>query len=169
MLLDIFIPLLGVLFDQLVKYWAKVKLYPAGTIPVIQDVFHLTYCENRGAAFSLLSGKRWLLLLITAVLLAGVLYAMKKNWVRGNFGKWGLRLILGGALGNLIDRLLLGYVVDLFDFRLIHFPIFNVADVLLNVGVFMLAGYILFLEPKMNKKEAARGEDQPDRSAGGRE
>ena len=110
MLLDILIPLLGVAADQLVKYWACVRLKPVETLPVVREVFHLTYCENRGAAFSLFSGKRWLLLLITAVLLAGILYAMKKQWVRGGLGRWGLRLILGGALGNLIDRLLRGYV-----------------------------------------------------------
>ncbi len=169
MLLNILIPLLGLLADQLVKYWASVSLKTVDTIPVISGVFHLTYCENRGAAFSLLSGQRWLLLLITVVLLAGVIYAMKKNWVRGAFGLWGMRLILGGAVGNLLDRLLRGYVIDLFDFRLIHFPIFNVADILLNVGVGMLAVYILFLEPKMMKKEAAHGEGSSDHSAGGRE
>lgn len=163
MLLDILISLLGVAADQLVKYWACVRLKPVETLPVVREVFHLTYCENRGAAFSLFSGKRWLLLLITAVLLAGILYAMKKQWVRGGLGRWGLRLILGGALGNLIDRLLRGYVVDLFDFRLIRFPIFNVADILLNVGVGLLVIYILFIEPRLNKKEGDRGAEASDR------
>ena len=147
MLLDILIPLLGVAADQLVKYWACVRLKPVETLPVVREVFHLTYCENRGAAFSLFSGKRWLLLLITAVLLAGILYAMKKQWVRGGLGRWGLRLILGGALGNLIDRAALGYVRDLFELLFVKFYIFNIADVGVVAGA-VLCGVSLLWRPQ---------------------
>lgn len=161
MLLNILIPLIGIVADQSVKYWAATDLRARGTIPLWEGVFHLTYCENTGAAFSMFSGQRWLLLAVTVVLLAGLLYALRKNWMQNAFGRMSLRLIIAGAMGNMIDRFLLGYVVDLFDFRLIHFPIFNVADILLCVGVGMMVLYVLFMEPKIEKakKEAAQDED----------
>lgn len=163
MLLNIFIPLVGVVADQLVKYWASVQLRAVATVPLWEGVFHLTYCENTGAAFSLLSGRRWLLLAVTVLLLAGLLYVLHKNWLKNAFGRTGLRLIVSGAVGNMIDRFLLGYVVDLFDFRLIHFPIFNVADILLCVGVGMIAVYILLMEPRLEKQEKeAEGDGDPD-------
>ena len=151
MLLNLLIPLIGIVADQIVKYWAATDLQARGTIPLWEGVFHLTYCENTGAAFSMFSGQRWLLLAVTLVLLVGLLYALHKNWMQNAFGRTSLRLIISGAIGNMIDRILLGYVVDLFDFRLINFPIFNVADILLCVGVGMMVLYILFMEPKIEK------------------
>lgn len=161
MLLNILIPLIGIVADQIVKYWAATDLQARGTIPLWEGVFHLTYCENTGAAFSMLSGQRWMLLAVTVVLLVGLLYVLHKNWMQNAFGRMSLRLIISGAIGNMIDRFLLGYVVDLFDFRLIDFPIFNVADILLCVGVGMMVLYILFMEPKIEKakKEAAQDGD----------
>lgn len=161
MLLNILIPLIGIVADQIVKYWAATDLQVRGTIPLWEGVFHLTYCENTGAAFSMFSGQRWMLLAVTIVLLVGLLYALCKNWMQNAFGRMSLRLIISGAIGNMIDRFLLGYVVDLFDFRLINFPIFNVADILLCVGVGMMVLYILFMEPKIEKakKEAAQDGD----------
>jgi len=161
MLLNLLIPLIGIVADQIVKYWAATDLQARGTIPLWEGVFHLTYCENTGAAFSMFSGRRWLLLAVTLVLLVGLLYALHKNWMQNAFGRTSLRLIISGAIGNMIDRILLGYVVDLFDFRLINFPIFNVADILLCVGVGMMMLYILFMEPKIEKakKEAAQDGD----------
>ena len=161
MLLNILIPLIGIVVDQIVKYWAATDLQARGTIPLWEGVFHLTYCENTGAAFSMFSGQRWMLLAVTIVLLVGLLYALCKNWMQNAFGHMSLRLIISGAIGNMIDRFLLGYVVDLFDFRLINFPIFNVADILLCVGVGMMVLYILFMEPKIEKakKEAAQDGD----------
>lgn len=161
MLLNILIPLIGIVVDQIVKYWASTELQAIGTIPLWEGVFHLTYCENTGAAFSMFTGQRWLLLAVTAALLIGLLWALHKNWMQNTFGRTSLRLIISGAIGNMIDRILLGYVVDLFDFRLIDFPIFNVADIFLCVGVGMMILYILFMEPKIEKakKEAAQDGD----------
>ena len=161
MLLNILIPLIGIVVDQIVKYWASTDLQAIGTIPLWEGVFHLTYCENTGAAFSMFTGQRWMLLAVTVVLLTGLLWAHHNNWLQNAFGRMSLRLIISGAIGNMIDRILLGYVVDLFDFRLINFPIFNVADILLCVGVGMMVIYILFMEPKIEKakKEAAQDGD----------
>jgi len=161
MLLNILIPLLGIVLDQIVKYWASTDLQAIGTIPIWEGVFHLTYCENTGAAFSMFTGQRWMLLAVTVVLLAGLLWALYMNWMQNAFGRMSLRLIISGAIGNMIDRILLGYVVDMFDFRLIHFPIFNVADIFLCVGVGMMVLYILYMEPRLEKakKEAEQNGD----------
>ncbi len=169
LLLYLLIPVIGVALDQLTKHWASTQLQPVGTIPLWKDVFHFTYCENTGAAFSMLSDRRWLLLLITAVLLCVILYALIRDWVPTVFGRVCLLLILSGAIGNLLDRVIHGYVVDFLDFRLIRFPIFNVADILLNVGVFALLIYLLLIEPKQKKKENDRENNPADSGDGRRE
>ena len=159
MLLNILIPLVCIVVDQIVKYWAATDLQAIGSIPLWQGVFHLTYCENTGAAFSIFTGQRWMLLAVTVILLGGLLWALCKGWMQNAFGRFSLQLIIGGAIGNMIDRILLGYVVDMFDFCLIDFPIFNVADIFLCVGVGMMILYILVMEPKIEKAKKEAAED----------
>lgn len=144
--------LLMIGLDQLVKYWAVAVLKAAGTIPLIENVFHLTYVENRGAAFSLLQDKIWLFVVLTVVILACIAVAIHKGLVRTALGRWSLYIIAGGAVGNLIDRIARGFVVDLFDFRLIHFPVFNVADIFVCVGGALFVYYFLFQHDKAEKK-----------------
>ena len=139
--------------DLLVKLWAQNTLMDIGTIPIIKDIFHLTYAENRGAAFSILEGKRWFFIVLTAVMLIVIALAFFKNYFKGVWGKTTLVFIFSGAVGNFIDRLLLGYVVDMFDFRLINFPVFNVADIFLTVGAIMGIIYILFIDKDLLKDE----------------
>lgn len=134
--------------DQGVKLWAVRALGPGGSLGLIPGVFHLTYAENRGAAFSILEGKLGFFVAVTAVMVGLLLYMTVKGYIRGVFGRLAAVFIIGGALGNLADRLCRGYVVDMFDFRLIHFAIFNVADVFITIGGVMLAVYFLFLEGK---------------------
>lgn len=162
MLLNILIPLVCILLDQAVKYWASTDLQAMGSIPLWKGVFHLTYCENTGAAFSMFTGQRWMLLAVTLILLAGLLWVLYKGWMQNAFGRLSLQLIIGGAIGNMIDRILMGYVVDMFDFCLIDFPVFNVADIFLCVGVGMMMLYILVIEPRIEKakKEAAKDGDR---------
>ena len=139
--------------DLLVKLWAQNTLMDIGTIPIIKDVFHLTYAENRGAAFSILEGKRWFFIILTAVMLIVIALAFFKNYFKGVWGKTTLVFIFSGAVGNFIDRLMLGYVVDMFDFRLINFPVFNVADIFLTIGAIMGIIYILFIDKDLLKDE----------------
>lgn len=146
--------ILMILLDQAVKYWAAGTLAQVGTIPLLDGVFHLTYIENRGAAFSILQNQRWFFLVITPIILAVVLYALKKGLIRTRLGRCAMYLITAGALGNLIDRIFRGFVVDLFDFRLIHFPVFNVADIYVVCGVALFFFYILF---QHDKAEAHNG------------
>ncbi len=141
--------ILMVLLDQLVKYWALIKLSAIGTIPLIDGVFHLTYVENRGAAFGILQDQRWLFLVMTPIILAVLAYVLHKKYIRTKLGRVSVYLIAAGAVGNLIDRAWHGFVVDLFDFRLIHFPVFNVADIYVVIGVALFFYYYLIQHDKV--------------------
>ncbi|MBE9005882.1 lipoprotein signal peptidase [Fortiea sp. LEGE XX443] len=124
--------------DQLTKYWIVQTFKLGDTFPLIPGVFHFTYVTNTGAAFSLLSGKvewlRWLSLGVSLVLIALAWFGPVLNrWDQLGYG-----LILGGAMGNGIDRFVLGYVVDFLDFRLINFAVFNIADSFISIGIVCL-------------------------------
>lgn len=132
--------------DQLVKYWAFTVLQPQHSIPLLDQVFHLTYVENTGAAFSLFaqSPSRLPFILLAVVVAIAALYAIRRGLIQTVLGRWAVTLIAAGALGNAIDRLWRGFVVDLFDFRLIHFPVFNLADVCICVGGALFFFYLLY-------------------------
>ncbi|MBF2015845.1 MAG: lipoprotein signal peptidase [Rivularia sp. T60_A2020_040] len=125
----------GFILDQLTKYWVVQNFSLGETQPLIQGIFHFTYVQNTGAAFSLFAGKvewlRWLSLLVSLALIALALFSP----ILSRWEQWGYGLILSGAIGNGIDRFLLGYVIDFLDFRLINFPVFNLADVFINIGI----------------------------------
>lgn len=145
--------LLLVGIDQLVKWLTVRFIMPVGTIPVIKDVFHLTYLENSGAAFGVLQDRIWLFAIITVVFVAAVTWYVIKKKPDSRLVLVSLTLLAGGALGNFIDRVSRGYVVDLFDFRLINFAIFNCADVFVVVGAFLLAFYLIFVEGRRELRE----------------
>jgi signal peptidase II len=128
--------------DQAVKIWAMANLRPLGQdgIAVIQNVFHLTYTQNKGMAFSLLQGQRVFLICAALLVMGGIIWAQRRIGSRvPALLAYSLGLALGGALGNGIDRARLGFVVDLFDARIINFPIFNVADAAITIGIVLLA------------------------------
>ena len=130
--------IIGVTLDQLTKYWVVQNFNITETRPLLTGVFHLTYVTNTGAAFSLLAGKvdwlRWLSLSVSLGLMALAWFGPVLN----TFEQMGYGFILGGALGNGIDRFVAGSVVDFLDFRLIQFPVFNLADVFINIGIICL-------------------------------
>ena len=132
-----------VALDQTVKYWAITSLQQIRSVPVIDGVLHWTYAENTGAAFSMLSGQRLFLILIPLLVCGILLYLLLSKRVAHPLGRWALVFLLGGAVGNLIDRILHGFVVDFIDVRLINFAIFNVADIFVTVGAGMLILYLL--------------------------
>jgi signal peptidase II len=117
------------------------------TVPLWLGVFHITHTRNIGAAFSLLEGKTWLLIgsaLVVIAVIVGVAQRHEPARMPLSYAL-ALGLPLGGAVGNLIDRLRLGYVTDLFDFTLINFPVFNVADSAITVGIVILLWRTLFV------------------------
>ena len=145
-----FLPLTGVALlvalDQIVKLQVLKSLMPYGPVSLISGVLELSYVENRGAAFGILQGRQWFFLIITVVVLAAVLWI----YPRIPDGRRYLPLkvlavfIMAGALGNMIDRLCRGYVIDYIYFKLIHFPVFNLADIYVTCSAFLLAFLLLF-------------------------
>lgn len=148
--------------DQLVKLWAVKFLAPGGSVTAIPGLLNLTYAENRGAAFSILEGRRFFFVLITLVMLVLMAYLLHKGIIRGVFGKLGACFVAAGALGNVIDRIFRGFVVDLFDLQFMQFAIFNVADIFISLGGAMLVIYFLFLEGKIVGGEKIDAKANPD-------
>lgn len=138
--------LLLVLLDQITKGLAVRFLKDQKPFVIWEGVFELHYLENRGAAFGMLQGQRTFFLMIGIAVFAGALYLFRHMSKDVRF--WPLRFIavgiLAGAWGNMLDRLRLSYVVDFFYFKLIDFPIFNVADIYVSVGTAALVVLILF-------------------------
>ncbi|MBQ5797737.1 MAG: signal peptidase II [Firmicutes bacterium] len=139
--------------DWLTKYWIQTSMALNDTIPVIDGIFHITYIHNYGAAFSILQGKQSFLLIVTGIAMTAILAYMVIGQIKKKAAPmelWSLALILAGGIGNFIDRVRFGYVVDFFDFRI--WPIFNVADIAVCCGCGLLVFYVLIWEPRMQKK-----------------
>lgn len=142
-----------VALDQWVKWWIVNDLSLGETKTLIPGVLSLNYIRNTGAAWSMLEGKMWFFVIITVVAVIVVVTLMVKNRKQGN--RWlltGLSFILAGAIGNFIDRVRLGYVVDMFQTDFMNFPIFNVADMTLVCGVIFILIYIILDEKEQGKK-----------------
>lgn len=129
---------IGIILDQLSKYWIVQHFRPGQTLPLWPGVFHFTYVINTGAAFSFFRGGagwlKWLSLGVSAGLIALGWFAPRMKIIE----QLAYGFILAGALGNGIDRFFSGYVVDFIDFRLINFPVFNLADTFINIGIILL-------------------------------
>lgn len=162
MLLPILSILALVALDQLTKYLATCYLAPVGSAPFLPGIMELRYVLNDGMAFSMLSGARWLLIAVTTVAMAIMLfYLLHERKKLSRLEAFSLVLIIGGGIGNLIDRVRFGYVVDFFATTFVDFAIFNVADCFVTVGVVLLMASILFQEFCKNKKSAALGGKKP--------
>ena len=144
--------LLLVGIDQLSKILALKYLKNVESIPIIQNMFHLTYVENRGAAFGMFQNNQIIFVIVALVASIYGLYYLHKNKVN-ILGKVSILLIISGALGNLIDRVRLGFVVDYFDFRIIWEYVFNIADIFVVLGTILLCIYILFYDDNKEKQK----------------
>ena len=146
---------LVIIIDQATKYWIQSRMAYGESAPVIREVFHITYILNPGAAFGILENKTWFFIAVALILLVGVAYLYPRLPANQPIVKLGAGLLVGGAIGNLIDRVRIGYVIDFFDFRI--WPIFNVADICIVCGVARLAYYLLMIpdetEPATPGKE----------------
>ena len=142
----------AVIVDQAVK-WACMSL--TRQVTVIPGVLALNYTENTGMAFSLFSGRAWLLGVVSAVCIIGGWLTLRKYQL-GTLSKVGAMLMLGGAVGNMIDRFLRGYVVDMFEALFVRFAIFNVADVALTVGTALMAVSLVFRPEEWQERQAAK-------------
>ena len=131
--------------DQIIKYWALNYLKDVGSIPVINNIFNLTYVENRGAAFGMLQGNQFIFIIAaTLAMVVGLYYIY--IYTLCLLAKSSIVLIISGAIGNMIDRVRLGFVVDYFDFRIIWEYVFNIADVFVVIGTILLCIHIIFFD-----------------------
>ena len=135
-----------IVLDQIAK-WATVEwVAPVGSIPLIENVFHLSYVQNTGVAFGMLQGRFWLFTIVVVLATIGILwYFFAKTTADQKWMRLSLVMILAGALGNYIDRIFRGFVVDTFDFRWIGFWVFNLADTWITIGCVLLLLYVLLV------------------------
>lgn len=136
----IILSIIFLIVDQITKILVVNSLVPGENIEIIKNIFSIIYTNNTGAAFSILLGKR-IFLIVVAVLIIGVLlYYIKRNKIEKKIDIIALSFVIGGSIGNLIDRIVRGYVIDFISIKLgnYNFPIFNVADILIVIGVFLL-------------------------------
>ena len=141
--------------DMLVKHWTVEVLKEVGSMEVIPGFLALTYAENKGAAFSMLSGARWFFIVVAAIFIGILWYMYKKNYFTTWWSKLGAVMIVAGTVGNAIDRVRYGYVVDMFEVLFIKFAIFNVADIFITVGAVFFLLYMFVTEFDDKKKKEA--------------
>lgn len=156
-MLYILIGILTVVLDFVTKKLAVAYLAGQESLPLIEGVFQLTYVENRGVAFGLFQDQRWFFVLLSILILILLTWLYYKIKTRSIWMKLGAALVYAGAIGNLIDRVVQGYVVDFLDFCLIGFPVFNVADIAVCVGVVMLAIHYIFYMEKASDNQKSKG------------
>lgn len=146
---------LTVLLDTLSKNLAIISLKDTGEtdFALIPGILHFTYHENKGAAFGMLSDSRWVFMSISSIAIIAIavyLFCNKENSILLSLS---LSMILGGGIGNMIDRVCLGYVVDFINFKIINFPIFNIADTFVTIGAALLISYLF----KQDKDKDTQG------------
>lgn len=134
-------------FDQLSKFYIQTHMVPGMSIPVVKDVFHITYVLNPGAAFGLFEHQTLFFLIVAVALVVGAIYFYPRIPQQYQLLRFGIGLMVGGAIGNVIDRIKTGYVVDFFDFRI--WPVFNIADAAIVCGV----GCIVFTMIYLHKED----------------
>ena len=136
----------AVALDQWTKYLAVTHLQPIDTLPILENILHLTYLENRGAAFGMLANHRWIFMILSTVSILLLLWWLLKEKPKSWWITVAGAMIVGGGIGNMIDRVALGYVVDFIDVRAIDFYVFNVADSFVCVGCGMILVWTLYME-----------------------
>ncbi|MBR3424048.1 MAG: signal peptidase II [Clostridia bacterium] len=143
--------------DQVTKYAAQTALRDIETFPLIRGVLHLTYVENTGAAFGMLSDKRWVFMVLSSVALVAMAVFTVINRNGRMMTNVAVAMIFGGGVGNMIDRFASGFVVDFIDFRLINFWVFNVADSFVCIGCGVLILSLILGEIKSGKEKKTAG------------
>lgn len=142
--------------DQISKYWVINNIGPTDSITVIPEVIDFVYVKNTGAAFSFLADKTYGIIFLSCISVAfciGVVWFMIKKKPQNKLLTISLALMLSGALGNVIDRISRGYVVDFIETTFIKFPVFNVADIAITLGAVLVIIFVLFFDKSKNGEE----------------
>ena len=143
-----------VIADQITKYLTVANIALYADVPFIPGLLQLTYVQNTGAAFSSFQGQQWLFALIFLVFTGAVLYEyFKKPMGFTTFERWCIAAVYGGGLGNMIDRIRLGYVVDMIETTFMEFPVFNVADCFITCGAIALAAHLILFNKDFWKED----------------
>ena len=156
----------GVILDKLTKWLAVKFLEPINTLPIIKNALHLTYVENRGAAFGMMKDSRWIFMTVSTIAILIFVAYLYLGHAENNLYAVSLAMVISGGIGNMIDRMALGYVVDFIDFRLINFAVFNGADsfVCIGAGLLILA-LVKDLIAETKKSKASKAETVEDNKA----
>ena len=140
--------------DQLVKFLVRANIPLGDSVPFIPHVMELTYVQNTGAAFSMLRSHTWLLTLTSTMVVLAMCALIVKGFFKNRLGLFSAALVLAGGMGNLIDRVVFGFVTDMFQTTFMEFAVFNVADCCITVGVPLLFLYVWFYVGKDGQKNA---------------
>ena len=148
-----------IIFDRVTKYFAVKNLYGGDIVNFIPGVVQFRYAENTGMAFSMLSGARWIFIFVTVVACVGVLYYMLSNRCKSLWLYWSLGVVVSGGIGNLVDRIMQGYVVDFIEPTFVDFAVFNIADCAVTCGAVSLVIYLVFdiIRDAKKSKEQSNG------------
>ena len=144
-----------VIIDQIIKYFISAYLQPVGSVSVIDNIFSLTYVENKGVAFGMFSDMRWIFVALTLILLVIIIFYMFKKRPKDKFFYVCAALIIGGGIGNLIDRIFYGYVIDYLSLSFFP-PVCNFADYCITAGTIMLVIYLLFFSDILDSSKKAK-------------
>lgn len=140
--------------DQITKFLTVAEISVGGHVGVLDGLFHLTFYKNDGAAFSMLEGQQWLFTILFVVLTLALIWDFRKNsFGFSTFDRWCLVSVWAGGLGNMIDRVRLGYVIDMVELDFMDFPVFNVADCFITCGCIALMVSLIFFNRKFWKDE----------------
>ena len=142
----------SVILDQLTKAIVVSQMALYEEVPFLPGLIRFYHTRNTGAAFSMFSDNRWVFMVFSVIAMMIMTYLLVKFHGRHWLLSVSLAAVLGGGIGNMIDRVLSGYVVDFLDFQFMKFAVFNVADIFVTCGSVALAVYILFIEPKVEKR-----------------
>lgn len=149
--------------DQLTKWLTIVHLDEWESFPLWQDVLHFTYVKNTGMAFGMLKDHRWVFMVFSAIAIVGLAIYLFRFRPESRWMQIAMAFIIGGGIGNMIDRIILGYVIDFIDFTLINFAVFNVADSFVCIGAGMMIAYLLIdLVREIKLEKAKKAEKQND-------
>lgn len=151
------VAILILIADQGLKYWVTLNIpLDTGHVTLIPGVLELTNIHNNGAAFSILQhAPHWIFVIFTVVFAAIAVFCLRRNVVHGKIGRWSVVLVLAGAVGNCIDRILSGYVVDMFNFLFVRFAVFNLADIFIVVAGIALCLHVIFYRGDGSEGESA--------------
>lgn len=140
--LAIFLVVCTLLVDQWSKAWVRGCFSEGESLPLVEPVLHLTYIENQGAAFGIMAGHTLFFVVFTLLVLSALVFYVLKEAYDNRLAITGMSFVVGGALGNLVDRVMKGSVTDMFDLRI--WPVFNVADIAVCLGFGLLLVYLIF-------------------------